>query len=776
MKNSVHSKTTENCASNAEMRPSLSHKRFLRIGLLALMATAGYWLCAARVEMAERPVAGPERPPMFVLQVGIGKYVNAPPLSGSVNDVVEMRKVLEGERYNVPAANIVTLTDEQGTKKGIFEKFQTHLIANAREYFEKTGRKDAVVMFQFSGHGSQVPDVDGDEKDDGKDETLVTYDSRDKTGENRDITDDEIYALTSELRRWTDNVVYIFDSCHSGSGTRDSQDVRRVPERTTVPLPVAGVGSTTRSGGIKPADDESSVLPPGDDYIVITAARSGELASQKNCFEECGDARRPVVFGNLTFYLIDELKNARSDTSYRELMENVTRRVVAEKPTQTPQLEGEKSRFVFGSLARTEDNFIRIVEAGAKKPDGSQTVKVGAGAVQGVTVGTIVYFYDKTITRFDGAEKIASGTVQTVSPTESTVRFVNPRREVTINDKSVVVAPDLGTMRFKVDLDVDATKFTPTEKKIIAATRNLLTPDRPTDKRPIEFVKTLQGETARWDVAVLKDKFSNVVTKIAGARPDEFQCAMPTVEDEKAIGPAGRPDRDVFYIAGRDFVPLYRFCMETAGADEVATSRRLEKVLVQLAGLKSIRSIDNRRSALRGKITVKPIKLSGEIGCVNSVFAAANVEAPAADPSTGFYSFDPHDYFWFEVTNNSTRPLYVVLLNTDPNGAVTVHSPRGMRADEAEGVLIPAGGKRIIVGDDCRAEDGTVVEASVLLASKTPGLDRFKFIFSTDKLKYGDFAYLEMPALTRRDGAASLASISDWTTVETIFHINDTGK
>ncbi len=776
MKISVHSKIKETHASNAKMRPSLSHKRSFRISLLALTAMASYWLCAAHVETAARRIAEPERPPMFVLQVGIGKYVNAPPLSGSVNDVVEMRKVLEGERYNVPAENIVTLTDAQGTKQTIFEKFRTHLIGKARDHFEKTGRKDAVVVFQFSGHGSQVPDVDGDEKDDGKDETLVTYDSRDKTGENRDITDDEIYALTSELRRWTDNIVYIFDSCHSGSGTRDSQDVRRVPERKTVPVAVAGVGSATRSGGNKPADDESSVLPPGDDYIVITAARSGELASQKNCFEECGDARRPVVFGNLSFYLIDELKNARSDTSYRELMENVTRRVVAEKPTQTPQLEGDRSRFVFGSLAKTEDNFIRIVEAGAKKPDGSQTVKIGAGAMQGVTPGTIVYFYDKSITRFDGAEKIASGTVQAVTPAESTVRFANPKRGVTINDKSVVVAPDLGTMRFKVDLDVDAAKFTPAEKKIIAATRDLLTPARPTDKASFEFVKTLQGQLARWDVAVLKDKFSNVVTKIAGAKPGSFQCAMPTVEDEKALGPAGKPDRDVFYIAGRDFVPLYGFCMETAGADEGATSRRLEKVLVQLAGLKSIRSIENKRSALKGKIAVRPIKLSGEIGCVNSVFTAANVEAPPADPSTGFYSFDPHDYFWFEVTNNSTRPLYAVLLNTDPNGAVAVHSPRGMRADEAEGVLIPAGGKRIIVGDDCRAEGGTVVEASVLLASRAPGLDRFKFIFSTDKLKYGDFAYLEMPALTRRDGAASLASVSDWTTIETIFHINDTGK
>ncbi len=777
MKNSVHSQTKEIRSSDATMRVSLFYKRFFRVGLLALITTASYWLCSTRVETAASQIPQSGRPPMYVLQVGIGKYVNAPMLSGAVNDVVEMRRLLEGERYRVPTAHIVTITDSQGTKQGIFESFQAHLIAKAREHFEKTGNKDAVIVFQFSGHGSQVPDVDGDEKDDGKDETLVTYDSRDKTGENRDITDDEIFALTSDLRQWTDNIVYIFDSCHSGSGTRDAQDVRRVAERKTVPVSIPGVTSATRSGPAKGTDDDSGVLPPDDDYIVITAARAGELASQKNCFEECGDARRPVVYGNLTFYLIDELKNARSDTSYRELMENVTRRVVAEKPTQTPQLEGDKSRFVFGSLGSSEDNFIRVIEAGAKKPNGFQTVRIRAGAMQGLTPGTMISIYDKALARFDGAEKIAWGNVKTVAAIESTVDLIASKRIVTIDDKAVVGAPDLGTMRFKVDLDVDSAKLTPAEKKLIASTRDLLTPERPTDKSEVELVATRRGETPRWDAAVLKDKFANVVTKIAGAKLDSFRCAMPTLNDEKARGPVGKPDRDVFYIAGPDFVPVYGFCMEATGVDGDAGARRLQKALVHLASLKSIGAIANIRSPLKGKITVRPIKLGSEIGCVNSVVTADNRQAAAADASSGFYRFNPGEYFWFEVTNNSTKPLYVVLLNVDPDGAVAVHSPRGLRAEEAGGVLIPAGGKRVIVGDDCRAEDGVLVEASgILLASKTPGLDRFKFIFSTERMTQGDFSYLEKPSFNSRDGRGSLGAMSDWTTVETIFHINDTGN
>ncbi|MEP7147375.1 MAG: caspase family protein [Acidobacteriota bacterium] len=760
------------------MQILLVHKKFLRVGLLALIAAASYWICTSRAETADRALPPAERPPMFVLQVGIGKYIHATwaELRGAVTDVVEMRKVLEGERYGIPPENIITLTDAEGTKKLIFEKFQTHLIAKARAYFEQTKKRDAVVMFEFSGHGSQAPDMDGDEKDDGKDETLVTYDSEDKPGKNLDITDDEIYALTSELRQWTDNIVYIFDSCHSGSGTRNAEDVRRLPERKTVPVSVGGVGTGTRSGGTKPADVGSGILPAGDDYIVITAARANELASQKNCFEECGDARKPVVYGNLTFYLIDELKNARSDTSYRELMENVTRRVVSEKPTQTPQIEGDKSRFVFGSLGRTEDNFVRITAGETKARNGTRSVVIRAGAMQGITPGTIVSFYDKTVTRFDGAEKVASGTVTAVTPAESTVDLLAPKRQLTLEDKALIIAPDLGTLKLKADLNVDAGKLTTSEKKVVDKVRDLLTPARAQDKREVELVTTRSGEPARWDVALLRDKFVNFVAKIPGTSASSFACAMPTATDQEAVGPIGRPDRDVFYFAGRDFVP-FRFCMETSFADEEAAAKRLQTRLVQLAGLKSIYAIANKRSALNGKIVVKPIRLIGDYKCVDSVLTFTTYQASIADVPNGTYVFAPGEPVWFEVVNNSTMPIYVALLNVDPTSAVSVFSPRGKRSEEADGVIIPAGGKRIIPGDDCRTVDDRLREAGALRASRTLGIDRFKFIFSTARMGYEDFAYLEQPPLagTRR-GGGSLASSGDWTTLETVFQINDTGN
>lgn len=62
----------------AAMRISPFDKRFLRLGLLAVIAAVSYWMCSLRVETAERIGPKADRPQMFVLQVGIGKYVNAP--------------------------------------------------------------------------------------------------------------------------------------------------------------------------------------------------------------------------------------------------------------------------------------------------------------------------------------------------------------------------------------------------------------------------------------------------------------------------------------------------------------------------------------------------------------------------------------------------------------------------------------------------------------------------------------------------------------------------
>ena len=68
-----------------------------------------------------------------------------------------------------------------------------------------------LFFLTYSGHGGQVPDRNGDEKD-RKDETWVLFD--------RQLVDDELYAMWARFSPGV-RIFVLSDSCHSGSVTRD---------------------------------------------------------------------------------------------------------------------------------------------------------------------------------------------------------------------------------------------------------------------------------------------------------------------------------------------------------------------------------------------------------------------------------------------------------------------------------------------------------------------------------------------------------------------------
>lgn len=112
------------------------------------------------------------------------------------------------------------LLDEQATRDAVKEA----IAAAAAEL--KAGD---LFLLTYAGHGSQVPDFNGDE-DDRSDETLCLYDGM--------LIDDELYELWS---KFADDVriVMISDSCHSGT-------VSRAARRTDAPAAEAEPAVRTR--------------------------------------------------------------------------------------------------------------------------------------------------------------------------------------------------------------------------------------------------------------------------------------------------------------------------------------------------------------------------------------------------------------------------------------------------------------------------------------------------------------------------------------------------
>lgn len=126
-------------------------------------------------------------------------------------DVDNMANVLCPLGY---ANSTEILKTTEATCSNIFQKLD--------EAASALGTGDTLVFF-FSGHGGQQPDLDGDEMD-GKDETLVAYDG--------EIVDDQLNLIWLKFRYGV-RIIMISDSCNSGTNYRMR---RNIPYSTPLKL------------------------------------------------------------------------------------------------------------------------------------------------------------------------------------------------------------------------------------------------------------------------------------------------------------------------------------------------------------------------------------------------------------------------------------------------------------------------------------------------------------------------------------------------------------
>jgi hypothetical protein len=191
------------------------------------------------------------------LLIGINDYETEdfPDLRGSVNDVEAMHDILVG-KFGFAEKNVTVLTDREATRKKIFAALDALIRESA---------PDDMVYVHYSGHGSQVKDLNGDEED-GMDETILPQDAR--TDDVPDITDDEIGEFLRSLR--THNVIIVLDSCHSGTATRGDIVTRSVPPDTRLEL-YARPDDKLATRSIVPAD-----MP--DQSILMSAASAQQSA------------------------------------------------------------------------------------------------------------------------------------------------------------------------------------------------------------------------------------------------------------------------------------------------------------------------------------------------------------------------------------------------------------------------------------------------------------------------------------------------------------------
>ena len=149
------------------------------------------------------------------LCVGINFYKNYPAstLHGCVNDANDMASILK-TYLGFKDSDITILTDAQATKQNIMSNLQS-MVASA-----KAG-KLSYIVFSMSSHGTQVPDLNGDESDN-VDEAFCPHDlaqAGNQWDRNHVIVDDELHDLFVTLPSNVLLEVYL-DTCHSGTGLK----------------------------------------------------------------------------------------------------------------------------------------------------------------------------------------------------------------------------------------------------------------------------------------------------------------------------------------------------------------------------------------------------------------------------------------------------------------------------------------------------------------------------------------------------------------------------
>jgi hypothetical protein len=265
--------------------------------------------------------------------IGINRYqVPGADLRGCVNDVRNLQKALV-DVYGFSTRDIVTLLDAQATRRNM---------QAAIRQLVSSGRKGDVLVLHFSGHGSNVPDKDGDEADH-RDEILCPYDLDWKAP----LTDDWLRTTFDRLRKGV-NLTAIFDCCHSGTATRVlyPPDAPVVPRYLPSPWDLLAVESGRRLRGKVRATVHRASETRRKRTDVVTADIPEVLISGCRATQTSADAHIGGSYnGALTYNLVATLREAKGKISFRELHRKTLQRLKRDRFDQVPQLEGLGAAF-----------------------------------------------------------------------------------------------------------------------------------------------------------------------------------------------------------------------------------------------------------------------------------------------------------------------------------------------------------------------------------------------------------------------------------------------
>ncbi len=263
-------------------------------------------------------------PNLFALLVGINDYQQngktaVPNLTGCVNDINIFEAYLK-KRFPEANRKIVKLLEGDATYENVVNNFGPAHLAQA-------GAGD-IVLFAYSGHGSRelaAPEF-AQYFPEGMMETLVLADSR--WPDRFDLADKELAVLIDRVAQKGAHVAVVLDCCHSGSGTRNLDDLtlgrtRQASDRTQ-PRQLADY-----LGGHFAQHPKDFHLPASR-HVLLAACDKKEKA------HETRNSRG--LFSTILMSILNETRYQQG-ISYTQLLTEIRLRASKTTSDQHPQIE-----------------------------------------------------------------------------------------------------------------------------------------------------------------------------------------------------------------------------------------------------------------------------------------------------------------------------------------------------------------------------------------------------------------------------------------------------
>jgi Caspase domain len=567
-----------------------------------------------------------------------------PSLKGCVRDITRVEEELLKTRLSVPPERILKLRASNpgdGSKKPPEPPAEWPTYENITAKFDELiamAPPKSQVYIHYSGHGGRATSIWKDLKgSNGIDETIVPINIED-VAFSRYLRDLELARL---IRKMVDKelvVTVVLDSCHSGGMTRgDGNDIGirgsaiidtrerpldQEPSRVASREELIDNWKGMTAKATRSVKANSGWLPEPNGYVLLAACKESESAIE---FAFNGSGRS----GALTHWLLHALQEMGPHISWKQVHDRVLAKINSQFASQTPQLEGEVDRQVFGLQQVPPVYAVRVLQF--DQPD--KRVKLNTGEALGAAIDAGYAIFPANTSDFtDTTKRLAVAKLTAPGATESWAKITDSVANLDLQggEQAVLVDSGVAALRGRVRLVTEPPPPSKAEREAA-----LLAIETAIQQFGQGFLKIVnQNEATNYQVAISEEGFYEILD----AQGKPFNNMRPALK--------------------------------------ISDAKAAETIVARLRHLYKFHTVEQLRNAdvlspLAGKLTIEVFKAPAD---------AKSFQAPAVAPEPligagGQRTIEIGQSFYLHVRNNSAIDLNIAILDLDSAWSITQVMP-----------------------------------------------------------------------------------------------------